>query len=141
MLDCFLQKGKGQFCPFLQIFSWACLFFIFFFFFDRIRKRGCYNQTEFYTNFVSCGKRKDDINVCGSLWSKKIYTFLQFRRNSVDLFLGPSFFFFFLIESKRQVAIIRPSFIVILCHVGSTKMTLMCVGHYGRKTLHIFGNL
>ena len=31
----------------------------------------------------------------------------------------------------------RLSFVVISCSVGSTKMTLMHMGHYGKKTLHI----
>ena len=83
----------GSFREILQIFSGVHLFF--FFFFDRIQKIGCYNQTVFYSNFVSCEKRKDDINVCGSLWQKKLYTFWQFQRNSIDLFLGPSFFLLF----------------------------------------------
>ena len=34
----------------------------------------------------------------------------------------------------------RLSFIVISCRVGSTKTTLMCVGHYGRKNFTHFGN-
>ena len=114
-----------------------------FFIFDRIQKIGCYNQTEFYSNFVSCGKHKDDINVCGSLWQKNFAHFWQFMRNSIDLFLCSSvfFFFFFLIELKRQVAMTRLSLIVISCCVGSTKTTLICVGHCGRKTLHILAIL
>ena len=47
-------------------------------------------------------------------------------------FVG-SVFFFFLIESKRYVAITRLSFIAISCRVRSTRTTLMHVGHYGRK--------
>ena len=39
----------------------------------------------------------------------------------------------YMIESKRPVAMTRLSFIVILCPVGSSKTTLMRVGHYGRK--------
>ena len=31
----------------------------------------------------------------------------------------------------------RLSFIVISCHVGSTKTTLICVGHCCKKALHI----
>ena len=118
------------------------IFFFFFFFGDRIQKIGCYNQIDFYSNFVSCGKRKNEINACGSLWQKKIYTIWQFRRNSIDLFLGPSFFFLFffsfMIESKRTIAMTRLSFMVISCRVGSAKTTLMCVGHYGKKTLYTF---
>ena len=34
----------------------------------------------------------------------------------------------------------RLSFIAILCLVGSSKKTLMCVGHYGRKNFTHFGN-
>ena len=59
--------------------------------------------------------------------------------NSIDVFLGPSFFFFG-IESKREVAITKLSFRVISFHVGSTKTTLMSVGHYGRKKFTHFGS-
>ena len=34
----------------------------------------------------------------------------------------------------------RLSFVVISCCVGSTKMTLMHVGHYGEKNLTHFGS-
>ena len=34
----------------------------------------------------------------------------------------------------------RLSFIVISCLVGSSKKTLMCVGHYGRKNFTHFGS-
>ena len=34
----------------------------------------------------------------------------------------------------------RLSFIVISCLVGSSKKTLMCLGHYGRKNFTNFGN-
>ena len=34
----------------------------------------------------------------------------------------------------------RLSFIAILCLVGSSKKTLMCVGHYGRKNFTHFGS-
>ena len=57
-------------------------------------------------------------------------------------FLGSIFFlyFSFMKESKRQVAMTILSFIVVLCHVGSAKTTLMHVGHYGRKNFTQFGN-
>ena len=34
----------------------------------------------------------------------------------------------------------RQSFIVISCLVGSSKKTLMCVGHYGGKNFTHFGS-
>ena len=57
-------------------------------------------------------------------------------------FLGSVFFYFFSfkIKSKRSVAMTTLSFIVISCHVGSAKTTLMCVGHYGRKKFTHFGS-
>ena len=70
--------------------------------YDTIQKIGCYDQTEFYSNFLSCWKCKDNINACGSLWQKKFYTFWQFRRNSIDLFLGPSFFFLVFFINRIQ---------------------------------------
>ena len=96
----------GNFGEIPQIFSWVHLFFFFFFSFsDRIQKISCYSQTEFYSNFVSCGKRKDNNNACVSLWQKKLFTFWQFRRNSIDHFFGPSFFFSFpfLMEPKDKL--------------------------------------
>ena len=40
----------------------------------------------------------------------------------------------------NKVAITKLSFIVISCHVGSAKTTLMRVGHYGRKKFTHFGS-
>ena len=127
----------------IDLFLGSSFFYYYLFiFFYRIQNIGCYDWTEFYSNFVSCGKHKDDINACGSLWQKKLNTIWQFWRNSIDLFLGLYFFFSFpfLIESKRQVPINRLSFTVISCRVGIARTTLIHVGHYGRKNFTYFGS-
>ena len=110
--------------------------------YDTIQKIGCYDQTEFYSNFLSCWKCKDNINACGSLWQKKFYTFWQFRRNSIDLFLGPSFFFlvFFINRIQKIGCCDYSKFYSNFVSCGSTKMTLINVCHYGRKSFSQFGS-
>ena len=94
---------------------------------------------------VSChvGSAKTTLMHVGHYGRKNFTQFGSFEEilqmfSWVHLFFLFSFSFPFLIESKRQIAITRLSFIVILCHVGSTKTTLMHMGHYGGKKLYTF---
>ena len=92
---------------------------------------------------ISChvGSAKKKLMHVGHYGRKKFTQFGSFGEillifSWVRLFFF--FFFSFMIESKRTIAMTRLSFMVISCRVGSAKTTLMCVGHYGKKTLYTF---
>ena len=140
MRDFVFKKGKGQFCPILQIFSWA-----YFFFWIESKRQVIITRLSFIV--ISChvgGAKTIIMRVC--LYGRKNFShFGSFEEilyifSWVRLFLFIYLFIYFLIEFKRQVAMTRLSFIVISCHVGSAKKTLICVGHYGRKNFTHFGS-